>query len=577
MRFSKLIAPTLREVPADAEVISHKLMLRSGMIRKIAAGIYDYLPLGYKVIQKVAQIIREEMDRAGAQELLLPAIVPCELWEESGRWHAYGKELLRLNDRKEGQFCIGPTHEEVITEIVRGSVRSYRELPINLYQIQTKFRDEIRPRFGLMRAREFIMKDAYSFHETEESLEQEYKNMYDTYCRIFERCGLKYKVVEADPGNIGGSASQEFMVLAPTGEDALLSCNKCAYSANREAAQAKRTIDKSNTAEKTQDKFKQVATPEQRTIEEVSAFLKVEPKQMIKTLVYWYRKGGKEDVVLVLIRGDHQINELKLKNYLDAEWVTLAEDKKVEEVTGAPVGFAGPVKFKGKANIIADLDVEYIKDGVTGANEKDAHLIHVVPGRDFKIKEKADLIQAEAGAACPKCKDGELEEIRGIEVGHIFKLGTKYSKSMKATFLNSKGKQQPYIMGCYGIGVGRTAAAAIEQHNDDKGIIWPMALAPYQLVIVPVNSADKAQKDAGEKLYQDALKAGIAVVIDDREDRLGVKLNDADLIGYPLRIVVGAKNLAEGNVELKERTAKDIKKVKLETAIAAVKDLISQK
>ncbi|MBU0580619.1 MAG: proline--tRNA ligase [Candidatus Margulisbacteria bacterium] len=575
MRFSKLVAPTLREVPTDAEVISHQLMLRAGMIRKVAAGIYDYMPLGYRVIQKVAQIVREEMNKAGAQELLMPAAVPAELWKESGRWDVYGKELLRFKDRKDAEFCVGPTHEEVITEIVRGSVRSYRELPINLYQIQTKFRDEIRPRFGLMRAREFIMKDAYSFHETEESLDEEYKSMYETYCRIFARCGLKYKVVEADSGNIGGSTSQEFMVLAPTGEDALLSCNCCNYSANIEAAKAKRKVDKSKELDKTQEKIKKVSTPNQKTIEEVSAFLKVDPKQMIKTLVYCYGLEGKEDVLVVLIRGDHQINELKLKNHLGADWVTLAEDKKVEEVTKAPVGFAGPVKMKDHIKIIADLDIEYIRDGVTGANEKDAHLIHVVPDRDFKIKEKADLIQAEAGAACPKCDKGVLEEIRGIEVGHIFKLGNKYSKSMQATFLNSKGKQQPFIMGCYGIGIGRTAAAAIEQHNDEKGIIWPMALAPYQLVIVPVNSIDENQKEVSEKIYQETKAAGVEVVLDDREDRVGVKLNDADLIGYPLRIVVGAKTLAEGKVELKKRSEEAVQKIEVDRIIEEVKKILT--
>jgi prolyl-tRNA synthetase len=573
MRATKLIAPTLRESPADAEVISHQLMLRAGMIRKIATGIYDYLPLGHRVIQKVSQIVREEMDRAGAQELLLPAAVPAELWKESGRWELYGKDLLRFKDRKDAEFCIGPTHEEVVTDIARAALRSYRDLPVNLYQIQTKFRDEIRPRFGLMRGREFIMKDAYSFHDSEESLDAEYKNMYETYCRIFDRCGLKYKVVEADSGNIGGSVSQEFMVLAPTGEDALLSCGACNYSANREAARVKRIIEEKH-AEKTAEKMKKIATPGQRTIDEVSAFLKISPKQMIKTLVYWFRKDEKEHIVVVLVRGDHQLNELKLRNYLGADWVALAEDQKIEEVTGAPVGFAGPVGLKKGTRVIADLDVENVGDGVTGANEKDQHIVHVVPGRDFQITEKADIIQAEAGAHCPKCDKGILEEIRGIEVGHVFKLGTKYSKAMQATFLNKDGKAQPFIMGCYGIGVGRTAAAAIEQNNDDKGICWPLSLAPYQLVIVPVNYADPAMRDTAERLYKEAQEAGIETVLDDREDRLGVKLNDADLIGYPLRIVVGAKTLAEGKVELKQRTAADVQKIEIGSVIEQIKKII---
>ncbi len=573
MKASKLIAPTLREVPSEAEVISHQLMLRAGMIRKVAAGIYDYLPLGYRTIQKVSQIIREELNRAGAQELLMPAAIPAELWQESGRWQQYGKELLRFKDRKNAEFCIGPTHEEVITDIARGALKSYRDMPVNLYQIQTKFRDEVRPRFGLMRGREFIMKDAYSFHDSEESLDAEYKNMYDTYCRIFERCGLKYKVVEADSGNIGGSVSQEFMVLAPTGEDALLSCNSCSYSANQEAAKVKRVVDAERAA-KTNEVLKKVSTPAQRTIEEVSAFLKVSPKQMIKTLIYWYLKDEKEQIVIALVRGDEQLHELKLKNYLGADWVALAEDQKIEEVTGAPVGFAGPVGLKTPVRIVCDLDIEFIGNGVTGANAKDMHLVHVVPGRDFEIKEKADIVQAKAGAHCPKCDTGILEEIRGIEVGHIFKLGTKYSSAMQATFLNKDGKAQPFIMGCYGIGVGRTAAAAIEQHNDQYGIRWPKALAPYQLVIVPVNYSDQAMHDAADKLYAEALAAGIEVVLDDRNDRLGVKLNDADLIGYPVRIVVGAKTLAEGKVELKLRTAAEVQKVDITSAIAQVKSAL---
>ncbi len=472
MYLSKMLSPTLREDPAEAEVVSHKLMLRAGLIRKVAAGIYNYLPMGWRILRKVENIVREEMNRAGALELLMPAAVPAELWQESGRWEKYGKELLRFQDRKEANFCIGPTHEEVITDIARNNLNSYKQLPMNLYQIQTKFRDEIRPRFGLMRAREFIMKDAYSFHADEASLDKEYKSMFDTYCRIFERCGLKFKAVTADSGNIGGSVSQEFMVLAATGEDALLSCDKCDYSANLEVAGNYVTEQNINyTKENTQE----ISTPGQKSIEEVSGFLKAKPEQMIKTLVYWYKTGEKEDRVVVLIRGDRQVNETKLKNQLGADWVALAEDAVVQKALGVETGFCGPVGIK-QLRIIADQEIKNIADGITGANKKDYHLIHVVPGRDFELKETADLVITVPESICPKCKQGKLKEIRGIEVGHVFKLGTKYSEKMKANFLDKDGKQKPFIMGCYGIGIGRTAAAAIEQNNDDHGIVWPLAL-----------------------------------------------------------------------------------------------------
>ncbi|GBR72398.1 prolyl-tRNA synthetase [Candidatus Termititenax spirochaetophilus] len=549
MRISKLLMPTLREDPADAEIISHKLMIRAGLIQKAAVGIYNYLPFGYRVIRKVENIIREEMNRAGAQELLMPMVVPAELWQSSGRWDKYGKELLRLKDRKESDYCLGPTHEEVITYIAKSFIHSYKQLPINLYQIQGKFRDEIRPRFGLMRGREFIMKDAYSFHASQESLDSEYQNMHDTYCRIFERCGLKYKVVDADSGNIGGSVSQEFMVLAENGEDALLSCTKCSYSANVEAAKAQTTVGEQTP---TEEPVKETATPGKRTIEEVSSFLQIAPDQLIKTLVYYYKANAKEDHVIVLLRGDHQINEVKLKNYLDADVVLLAEDTVVRKITGVEPGFCGPVGLKN-VRIIADNGVQGIADGVTGANKKDTHLINVVPGRDFPLFETADLRLAAAGDKCPHC-GAPLEAIRGIEVGHIFKLGTKYSQAMQAEYLDQSGASKPFIMGCYGIGVGRTAAAAIEQNFDASGIVWPKALAPYHCVVIPANIKEPAQLEAAEKIYQELLTAGVEVLLDDREERIGVKLKDMELIGITSRIVVG-KALAEGKVEFRLRSA----------------------
>jgi prolyl-tRNA synthetase len=560
MKISKLLMPTLRETPADAEVISHILMSRAGMISKVAAGIYNYLPFGYRVIRKVENIIREEMNRAGAQEVLMPFAVPAELWQESGRWQKYGKELLRFKDRKDADFCLGPTHEEVITTIAKQFINSYKQLPQNLYQIQGKFRDETRPRFGLMRGREFIMKDAYSFHDTEESLDQEYKKMYATYCRIFERCGLKYKVVEADSGNIGGSVSQEFMVLAENGEDALLSCNLCSYSSNVEAAKSK--IEKA-IEPKTSEKIKEVHTPGQKGIDDVAAFLKASPRQMIKTLVFYTKKDDAEAYVVVLIRGDRQVNEIKLKNYLGVDVVLPAEDAAVHKVMGVEPGYCGPVGIKQR--IIADFEIEQITDGITGANKADYHIIHVVPGRDFELKEVADLRTAVAGDTCPKCA-GKLESIHGIEVGHIFKLGTKYSTAMNATFLDRDGKPKPFIMGCYGIGVGRTAASAIEQHFDQNGIVWPMALAPYHCVVIPANAADPQQIAAAEKIYQGLLDKDIEVLLDDRDERIGVKLKDQELIGIPTRIVVG-KSLAEGKIEFRLRSEKDNQMVAVDAAV----------
>jgi len=545
MKMSRLLAPTTREDPGEAEVPSHRLMLRAGMIRKLAAGVYEFLPLGVRIIHKVTAIIRSEMNRAGAQEVFLPTLLPAELWQETGRWGIYGKELFRIKDRHERDFCLGPTHEEIITDLVRKNVHSYRQLPINLYQIQTKFRDEVRPRFGVMRCREFIMKDAYSFHDSEDSLEIEYKNMFETYCRIFDRIGLNYKVVEADSGAIGGGFSQEFMVLAETGEEEIFYCESCGYSASRESAGVgKYKIQNPNI--KIQN-LKEVATPGKKTIEEVGEFLKVKPEQMIKTLIYETEKGP----VAALIRGDHELNEAKLKKLLGVTDLRMAEEKVIEKVTKAPVGFAGPVSLKD-VKIIADNAVTMIEDGVTGANKADHHLIHVVFGRDYKPDIVADIRFALHRDICPKCEKNHLSITRGIEVGHIFKLGTKYSAKMNATYLDEKNQEKPYIMGCYGIGVGRTAAAAIEQSYDKDGIIWPKAIAPYVIDIIPANMEEKEQEDTANKIYSKLLSISDDIVLDDRPERIGVKLKDADLIGFPIKVIIG-KALKEGKVEIKIR------------------------
>lgn len=547
MKMSQLLVPTLREDPKEAEIVSHKLLLRAGFIRKLAAGIYTYMPLGFKVLQKVSQVIREEMTRAGAQEVLMPALLPAELWQETGRWNVYGKELFRIQDRHERDFCLGPTHEEVITDLVRRSINSYKQLPINLYQIQTKFRDEIRPRFGLMRGREFFMKDAYSFHTSKKDLDREYKNMYETYCRIFERLGLKYRVVQADSGAIGGGYSQEFMVLADTGEEEIFYCPKCDYAASRDSAGVGEYKTGTGLETGAGEKIKEVKTPDQKTIEEVAAFLKVTPEKMIKTLVYETENGP----VIGLVRGDHALNEAKLKKLLGAEELILAADKVIEKVTKAPVGFAGPVGLKG-VKIIADTAVTLIAAGITGANKKDYHLTNVSYGRDYKADLTGDIRYALHSDTCPKCGQAKFSVQRGIEVGHIFKLGTKYSEKMKCVYLDEGNKEKIMIMGCYGIGVGRTAQAAIEQNHDKDGIIWPMPLAPFQAAVIPVNVQVKEQTEVAEKIYQEGLQIGLDMLLDDRDQRAGVKLKDIDLIGVPVKIIIG-KALKEGKVEIKSR------------------------
>ena len=568
MRYSEMHLPTGREIPSDAEVVSNQLMIRAGMIRKLTSGIYSYLPLGYRVIRKVERIVREEMNKAGAQEVHLPMVQPAELWQESGRWTYYGKELLRFRDRNDRDYCLGPTHEEVITDLVRHDIKTYRQLPRNLYQIQTKFRDEVRPRFGVMRCREFGMKDAYSFDADEAGAEKSYEKMFAAYNAIFRRCGLRFRPVEADSGSIGGSFSHEFMVLAESGEDAIAFCEKCNYAANLEKAEIARP-EKAAPIASDRPALESVETPNVRTIEEVSAFLNVSPRQIVKTLIF--NADGK--ACAVLIRGDHEVNEIKVKNILGAAELELADDEMIFKATGTPRGFAGPVGVK--VRVIADYSILDLVDMVTGANREDYHLKNVNLGRDFTVESFADLRVVQPGDACPRC-GGEIKFARGIEVGHVFKLGTKYSKAMKAVYLDRDGKEKTMIMGCYGIGIGRTVAACIEQNFDQNGIIWPMPLAPYAVIVTPVNINEPDVMKAAGEIYEELLAADVEVILDDRDERAGVKFKDADLIGIPLRIVVGSKNLAQGQVELKIRKTGDSRLYPKSDIVSEVRTIIAQ-
>ncbi len=569
MRYSKYFIPTYREVPADAEVISHQLMLRAGLIRKLTAGIYTYLPAGLRAIRKVENIIREEMNRSGAIEILMPAVQPAELWQESGRWDLYGKELLRFKDRHNRDACLGPTHEEVITDLVRKEIRSYKQMPINFYQIQTKFRDEIRPRFGLMRGREFIMKDAYSFDVDEEGANRSYELMYEAYTRIFKRCGLKFRAVEADTGSIGGTYSHEFMVLAETGEDQIVSCLNCNYAANLEKAEV--VVSGQDVEASAKDTpmhaMEKVDTPDVKTVEEVTEFLSIKPDQLVKTLIFM----ADGDPVAALVRGDHEINEAKLKNFLKADSLELADPGTVEDTTGAPMGFAGPVGLKIK--IVADHAIKAMKNFVTGGNQEDLHLKNVNLGRDFDVDSFGDLRVITPEDKCPRCGGG-IQFSRGIEVGHIFKLGTKYSKPLRATFLDEQGNEHPIVMGCYGIGVGRTVAAAIEQNHDDKGIIFPVPIAPFEVVILPLQMHETPVLETAEKIYKELIDFGFDVLIDDRDERPGVKFNDADLLGTPVRVTIGSRGLKSGSIEIKLRTDKEARQIPVETAPQAIKDTV---
>jgi prolyl-tRNA synthetase len=543
-----LFAPTLKQDPADAEVVSHKLLVRAGMIRQVARGIYDFLPLGLRVLRKVETIVREELDGAGAQEILMPVVCPAELWMESGRWDRYGKELLRIKDRYERDFCFGPTHEEVVTDIARREVRSYRDLPFNLYQIQVKFRDEVRPRFGLMRGREFIMKDGYSFHADAADCRREYENMSATYQRIFDRCGLRHCAVEADTGAIGGSMSHEFQVLADSGEDAVATCADCGYTANVEKALVGHPHRAQMAAGPSSSQLKKVHTPDVRTVEEVAQFLGESTARFIKTLLYTSDSG---ETVAALVRGDRELSEAKLRAILGAQWVALADEATVQRVTGAPVGFAGPIALQGRT--VADLSIAGMTGAVTGANEADFHLVGVDQERDLGALEFVDLCRARQDDVCGRCGAGRISIRRGIEVGQIFYLGTKYSQPMGAKFLDAAGAEQPIEMGTYGIGITRTMAAALEQNHDQAGIVWPLPIAPFEVLVLPVSVDDDRQRGTAERLYTELAAAGVDVLLDDRQERAGVKFKDADLIGIPLRVTVGPRALERGCVEVKAR------------------------
>jgi len=548
MRYSRAFMPTLKEVPADAKIVSHVYMVRGGFIRKIAAGIYNFLPLGWRVVHKIENIVREEMNRAGAQEVLMPAAVPADLWQESGRWQKYGPELLRFKDRKGSDFCFGPTHEEVVVDMVRGEVKSYRDLPFNLYQIQSKFRDELRPRAGLMRGREFIMKDAYSFDVSEEAALESYDAMYAAYKRIFARCGLDFRPVEADTGAIGGSRSHEFQVLADSGEDAIVACDNCDYAANVEQAELRQLADPgiSGSGELTK-----VNTPNTKTIDEVTAFLDTTADKVIKTLVYM----ADGSPVAVLVRGDRAVNEVVVKKLTGAVEVFLGRQGQVKKATGAPTGFAGPVGLD--IPIYADHELRGATGAIAGANEADTHYTGIDLERDVKVTEFAQLRMAGEGDPCARCDTGKYRPFRGIEVGHVFFLGQAYSEPLGCSFLDEKGDTKIMEMGCYGIGITRVASAAIEQNHDDGGIIWPMSIAPYEVTVLPLQMKDDGVIAAGDKLYEELAARGIEVLLDDRKERPGGKFKDADLIGIPLRIAVGARSLKEGNVELKWRKDKE--------------------
>ncbi|MDX8404019.1 MAG: proline--tRNA ligase [Mariprofundaceae bacterium] len=565
MRYSRFLAPTLRDDPADAEVISHKLLLRAGFIRRVTSGVYDFLPMGLRVLRKIEQVVREEMNRAGAQELLMPMVQPAELWEKSNRWEKYGPELLRFTDRHSHESCLGPTHEEVICDLVSRELRSYKQLPMNLYQIQSKFRDEIRPRFGLMRGRGFIMKDAYSFHADEESLAAEYQNMFEAYNRIFTRLGLTFRPVEADTGSIGGSASHEFHVLAESGEDLIAHCTKCDYAANVEMALSSRVIPAGESSE-----MRGVDTPNITSAEDVAAFLKTDIAQLVKTLVYRVT-GGPNDgkIVAACLRGDDQLQEIKLIRALGANSVEMASDEEIKSVGGI-MGFVGPIGLSCKS--LFDKTLKNATGLIAGANKSDMHLAGLDMSRDESSAVFADLRETRKGDSCVKCK-GTIELSRGIEVGHIFALGTCYSEPMEVQFQNREGKRTTATMGCYGIGISRLMAAIVEQCNDENGIAWPTHLAPFQLSIITMGKSDSGL-EASEKIYRELLDAGIEVLWDDRKERPGVKFKDAELMGLPVHLVVGDRGLENGVVELRRRN-EDKQEVQLDQIIPTIKHLLA--
>ena len=564
MRLTQTLIPTLREAPQDAEIASHRLMMRAGLLMKLGGGLYTFLPAGLKALRKVERIVREEMDRAGALEVLMPALQPREIWEQSGRYTVLKDAMFKIKDRQQRDMVLGPTHEEVITDLVARLVNSYRQLPKTFYQIQTKFRDEVRPRFGLMRAKEFSMKDAYSFDVSWEAADVSYQAMYDAYVRIFKRCGLRTKVVEADTGAMGGNFSHEFMVLAESGEDGIVECEACAYAANLERAERKTPQTESTSTDKMPEV---VATPGKRTIADVSAFLEIPPHDLIKTLIY----VAEGQPIAVLVPGDRDVNEHKLARALGGVAVQMADDGTIAKATGAPVGFAGPVGLK--IPIYADAGLKTARVSATGANAADAHLINVLPGRDFQVTSYFDLVIAREGDQCPRC-GARMREKRGIEVGHVFKLGTKYSKAFDAGFLDDAGNRQIIVMGCYGIGVTRTLQAVIEQSFDENGIIWPLSIAPYQVCVVVPNTGHDASVKAAEALIGKLESLGIDVLFDDRDERPGVKFKDADLMGLPIRAVVSERSLAEGKIEIKRRTEKDKTMVPVDETVSFIQTII---
>ena len=568
MRVSKLYAPTLREVPAEAEVVSHQLMLRAGFMRKAAGGIYTYLPLAWRVLKKIERIVREEMDAKGSQELLMPIVQPAEIWQESGRWDVYGAEMFRLQDRHNRCFCLGPTHEEMVTTLIRGDVRSYRQLPLSVYQIQNKYRDERRPRFGLMRGREFIMKDAYSFDRDEAGLDKSYQDMYDAYTNIFTRCGLNFRPVEADSGAIGGSGSHEFMVIADSGEAEIVFCTSCDYAANVEKAELF-PLEAQEEAMLTKE---EVVTPDCKTIADVCAYLKLPVDHSVKAVAYNSEKG----LILCFVRGDHEVTEIKVINTCGVIDLEMATEEQLA-AAGTVGGYMGPVGIDNKKVIVVvDATVMKMHNVCCGANKEGYHFINVNPGRDFTPTYVADIRLIQEGDPCPHC-GGEVSKARGIEVGQVFKLFTKYSSALKATYLDENGKEQPMVMGCYGVGVSRTMAAAIEQNYDDNGIIWPIEIAPYHVLVVPVNTKDEASAAKAEEIYMQLKKVGLETVIDDRKERPGVKFKDADLIGYPLRVVVGPKTLTEGKLEVKIRKTGEIRYLPLDgDYVQDIKNIIAE-
>ena len=568
MRASNLYAPTLRNTPAEAEIVSHQLMYRAGMIRKVAGGMYTYLPLGWRVIRKIEEIIREEMNEAGGQEVAMPILQPSELWEESGRWAVYGDEMMRMKDRHGRSFCLGPTHEEMITDLVRDEVSSYKQLPLMLYQIQDKFRDERRPRFGLMRSREFIMKDLYSFDKDVEGMNESYQKMYDAYTNIYSRMGLKFRPVEADNGAIGGGHSHEFTVLAEAGESNIAYCTKCDYAASDEkAALAPLEIPAEDALP-----LEKTATPDATTIEALTKFLNIPLEKTIKAVAY---QTDTDELVLVFVRGDHEVNEVKVINQLEGALELRMADEDAIRAAGGFAGFLSPIGIQEGTKILIDSTVMNMSNAVAGANEEGFHYKNVNPKRDFTQESVvvADLRMVHEGDACPHC-GAPLAMTRGIEAGQVFTLGTKYSQAMGATFLDETGKEQPLYMGCYGIGVGRTMAAAIEQNNDEQGIIWPRAIAPFEVVVVAVNAKKEDQLAYAEQIYAECRKAGMDTLLDDRRERAGVKFKDCDLIGYPLRVVIGPKAVEEGQIEVKVRKTGEVFTFGREEYLAKVQQLL---